>query len=114
MDRSVPDFAKGVYSALKESIMQGRRYRSAYAQMDLESESEDENGSAAVSNSLFYSIQQDHTAGDESIPLTDSNAYSDRSQLMFDQDQEENDKDYADHFSDYEESPVTYIKTTGI
>ncbi|KAL1926296.1 hypothetical protein VTP01DRAFT_5993 [Rhizomucor pusillus] len=105
MDRSVPDFAKGVYSALKESIMQGRRYRSAYAQMDLESESEDENGSAAISNSLFYSIQQDHTAGDESIPLTDSNAYSDRSQLMFDQDQEENDKDYADHFSDYEESP---------
>ena len=79
MESSVPNFAKGVYSALRESFIQSR---SAYMQM--EQESDDEDNGRDMSHSLFYSVQQHHDAlGDDSIPLTDSHGYSDRSQLMF-------------------------------
>lgn len=79
MESSVPNFAKGVYSALRESFIQSR---SAYMQM--EQESEDEDNGRDMSHSLFYSVQQHHDElGDDSIPLTDSHGYSDRSQLMF-------------------------------
>lgn len=70
-----------MYSTIKESIASARRLRASYAIMDQESENEDEE--EATSHSLFYSVQQDQH-GEESIPLTDSQAYSDRSQLAFD------------------------------
>ncbi|ORY96407.1 plasma-membrane choline transporter-domain-containing protein [Syncephalastrum racemosum] len=69
-----------MYSTIKESIASARRLRASYAIMDQESENEDDEEEA--SHSLFYSVQQDHN-GEESIPLTDSQAYSDRSQLAF-------------------------------
>lgn len=112
MQHSVPDFAKGVYHAIKDSILQSR---SAYARMDQESENEDDE--AAISNSLFYSIQQHH-AGEESIPLTESQAYSDRSQLLFDDEhsddfvtsrQQQHSPPSIRDSDDYEEGPVGLV-----
>ncbi|KAG0742895.1 hypothetical protein G6F57_002207 [Rhizopus arrhizus] len=48
--------------------------------MDAESENEEDNP-----NSLFYSVHQSDHINEDSIPLTLSNAYSDRSQLLFEQ-----------------------------
>ncbi|KAI7853320.1 plasma-membrane choline transporter-domain-containing protein [Circinella umbellata] len=110
MDNSVPEFAKSVYSAIRDGIQQTRGLRSAYSRMDQESDDEDERG---MSHSLFYSIHQDQI-GEESIPLTESHAYSDRSQLMFEQEEEEEEDDndidqrnkqYGIHYSEYEECP---------
>ncbi|KAI8393976.1 plasma-membrane choline transporter-domain-containing protein [Radiomyces spectabilis] len=111
MDRSLPNIAKEAYATLKESLFQARGARSVYAQMDQDSENED-----MISHSLFFSSHQpDH--GEESIPLTDSQPYSDRSQLLFDQEEELSGDDRPDlsasasmsHsgflHSDYEESP---------
>ncbi|KAI9497188.1 plasma-membrane choline transporter-domain-containing protein [Zychaea mexicana] len=127
MDNSVPEFAKSVYSAIKDSIQQTRGFRAAYARMD--QESDDEQDDRELSHSLFYSVQQnrgiDIAVGEESIPLTDSHAYSDRSQLLFDQQvdsyEEEENVNNGDnelprpiHFSDYEESPkpsAIYLET---
>ncbi|KAI9365734.1 plasma-membrane choline transporter-domain-containing protein [Pilaira anomala] len=79
MDQSIPNFAKETFRNLKNSFFQGgsRRY---YAQMDEESENEED-----ISHSLFYSVHQKHNINEDSIPLTLSNAYSDRSQLLFEQ-----------------------------
>ena len=114
MDNSVPEFAKSVYSAIRDGIQQTRGLRAAYSRMDQESDDEDERG---MSHSLFYSIQQDRV-GEESIPLTDSHAYSDRSQLMFEQEEDEDEdhneidqhnKQFGIHYSEYEECPVSII-----
>ncbi|KAG0167447.1 hypothetical protein DFQ28_006079 [Apophysomyces sp. BC1034] len=101
------NLAREVYSTIKGSFMLDRGARSAYARMEQESENEENE-----INSLFYSVQQDDI-GDENIPLTDSHDYSDRSQLLFDR-EEELDNDPMDlsnasasalQHSDYEESP---------
>ncbi|KAK4516672.1 uncharacterized protein ATC70_011649 [Mucor velutinosus] len=99
MEQSLPNFAKEALSTLKNSFFQGRGGH--YAQMDQESENEDNGDDNTMSHSLFYSIHQNqHNINEDSIPLTESNAYSDRSQLLFEQ---EDDADYDD--SDVEESP---------
>ncbi|KAG2230945.1 hypothetical protein INT48_001461, partial [Thamnidium elegans] len=70
--------------------------------MDQESENEEDD----MSHSLFYSVhQQKHDINEDSIPLTLSNAYSDRSQLLFEQSEHE---DYDQHdisFHHSQESP---------
>lgn len=102
MEQSLPNFAKEALSTLKNSFFQGRG--GYYAQMDQESENEDDGNDNTMSHSLFYSIHQNqHNINEDSIPLTESNAYSDRSQLLFEQ---EDDSDYDD--SDVEESPVSF------
>ncbi|KAI9007488.1 plasma-membrane choline transporter-domain-containing protein [Phycomyces nitens] len=108
MEKSMPNIAR-FFSTLKNSLLEPNGARSAYAQMDQESENEDE----YTSHSLFYSLQQDQM-GIDSMPLTESNAYSDTSQLIFDQ-EELMDEPSALHLStlsasrlnqsDYEESP---------
>ncbi|EPB91356.1 hypothetical protein HMPREF1544_01873 [Mucor circinelloides 1006PhL] len=99
MEQSIPNFAKEALSTLKNSFFQGRG--GYYAQMDQESENEDDGNDNTMSHSLFYSIHQNrHNINEDSIPLTESNAYSDRSQLLFEQ---EDDADYDD--SDLQESP---------
>ncbi|KAI8074521.1 plasma-membrane choline transporter-domain-containing protein [Gongronella butleri] len=96
MDQSLPNLAKSVFSTLRQSILEPPAWRSAYAQMEAESENEDDDGdhgyrqthlhATQPSESLFYSTQQPGP-GEESIPLTDSMGhYSDRSQLIFSQD----------------------------
>ncbi|KAI9249441.1 plasma-membrane choline transporter-domain-containing protein [Phascolomyces articulosus] len=121
MDNSVPEFAKSVYSALRDGFQQTRGFRAAYSRMDQESDDEDDR---VMSHSLFYSIHQDQV-GEESIPLTESHAYSDRSQLMFEQEDDDEDQDDIDdqnnkdkhfgiHYSEYEESPkpsAIYLET---
>lgn len=102
MEQSIPNFAKEALSTLKNSFFQGRG--GYYAQMDQESENEDDGNDNTMSHSLFYSIHQNrHNINEDSIPLTESNAYSDRSQLLFEQ---EDDADYDD--SDLQESPVSF------
>lgn len=102
MEQSLPNFAKEALSTLKSSFFQGRG--GYYAQMDQESENEEEGNDNTMSHSLFYSIHQNqHNINEDSIPLTESNAYSDRSQLLFEQ---ENEIEYDD--SDLEESPVSF------
>ncbi|KAI8994687.1 plasma-membrane choline transporter-domain-containing protein [Pilobolus umbonatus] len=105
MDQSI-QLAKEAYSHLRGSFFQGRsRY---YAQMDQESENEDD----TMSHSLFYSIHQ-RNINEDSIPLTLSNAYSDRSQLLFEQEDDEYTNEdtgrgssaIRDTHSDYEDSP---------
>ncbi|KAI9306448.1 plasma-membrane choline transporter-domain-containing protein [Cunninghamella echinulata] len=86
MEQSVSKLAKGIYSTLKNSVLETSSWRSAYAQMEADSENEDDdtnynNRNTTMSNSLFYSIPQQY--GEESIPLTESQGYSDRSQLVF-------------------------------
>ncbi|KAI8076795.1 plasma-membrane choline transporter-domain-containing protein [Halteromyces radiatus] len=103
MEQSLPNFAKGIYSTLRNSrILEPPSWRSAYTQMDAESENEDDDN-GTMSHSLFYSTQQQQQQqpGEESIPLTDSHEYSDRSQLIFSQDS----MDDTHHNSNYEESP---------
>lgn len=114
MEQSLPNFAKEAFHNLKNSIFQGGGGRRGYyAQMDEESENEDNN----MSHSLFYSVHQNNTnINEDSIPLTLSNAYSDRSQLLFEQsdDYEEGAESVIleDHSrlrsseDNYEESPV--------
>ncbi|KAG2195451.1 hypothetical protein INT47_000416, partial [Mucor saturninus] len=86
-----------------------RRY---YAQMDEESENEEDHH-----HSLFYSVHQPDI--EDSIPLTLSNAYSDRSQLLFEQSEEEeevtfhhsqdeNPKPSAIYLVQPDNSPYTY------
>lgn len=114
MEQSLPNFAKEAFTNLKNSFFQGGGGRGYYAQMDEESENEDDNN---MSHSLFYSVRQNHTnINEDSIPLTLSNAYSDRSQLLFEQsDQEEEQENVTINHSsylqtsedDYEESPVS-------
>ncbi|ORE18429.1 hypothetical protein BCV71DRAFT_263843 [Rhizopus microsporus] len=82
-------FAKEAISNIKNSIIYGKR-SGYYAQMDAESENEEE-----YSHSLFYSVHQSDHINEDSIPLSFSNAYSDRSQLLFEQ---------SDVVSDIEES----------
>ncbi|KAI9314032.1 plasma-membrane choline transporter-domain-containing protein [Dichotomocladium elegans] len=102
MDRSISDFAKGVYSALRGSVMQHRGIRSAYMQMEQESDDEEQGGD--IAHSLFYSVHQ-QDPGEESIPLTDSYAYSDRSQLMFEHEVSDDCNAHSGlRESDYEES----------
>ncbi|KAG1464469.1 hypothetical protein G6F55_001753 [Rhizopus delemar] len=79
MDQSI-QFAKETISNIRNSIAYGKR-SGYYAQMDAESENEEDD------HSLFYSIHQNNNQ--DSIPLTLSNTYSDRSQLVFSQDFEE-------------------------
>ncbi|CAO3628888.1 unnamed protein product [Mucor hiemalis] len=82
MEQSLPNFAKEAFHNLKNSIFQGGGRGGYYAQMDEESENEDN----TMSHSLFYSVHQNNTnINEDSIPLTFSNAYSDRSQLLFEQ-----------------------------
>lgn len=111
MDQSIPNFAKETFRNLKNSFFQGgsRRY---YAQMDEESENEED-----ISHSLFYSVHQKHNINEDSIPLTLSNAYSDRSQLLFEQSEEGEDDDDDDNDegegsssrnNPYEENFVSY------
>ncbi|KAF7725952.1 hypothetical protein EC973_009189 [Apophysomyces ossiformis] len=110
MERSA-NLAREVYSTLRNSFMLDRGARSAYARMEQESENEEEE-----INSLFYSVQQ-HDIGDESIPLTNSHDYSDRSQLLFDREEDldnermdlSNEAASALRHSDYEESPVSQL-----
>jgi hypothetical protein len=78
MDQSIR-FAKETISNIRNSIIYGTR-SGYYAQMDAESENEEDNP-----NSLFYSVHQSDHINEDSIPLTLSNAYSDRSQLLFEQ-----------------------------
>ncbi|KAG1621253.1 hypothetical protein G6F46_001767 [Rhizopus delemar] len=78
MDQSI-QFAKETISNIRNSIIYGKR-SGYYAQMDAESENEEDNP-----NSLFYSVHQSDHINENSIPLTLSNAYSDRSQLLFEQ-----------------------------
>lgn len=107
MEQSLPNFAKEAFHNLKNSFFQNRYY----AQMDAESENEEDED---MEHSLFYSIHQNNTNinNEDSIPLTLSNAYSDRSQLLFDERQEEEEVGYS-HSSfrndDYEESPVSFV-----
>ncbi|CEP10848.1 hypothetical protein [Parasitella parasitica] len=69
--------------------------------MDQESENEEEEVDNAMPHSLFYSFHQNqHNINEDSIPLTESNVYSDRSQLLFEQDNE-----IENEGSDLEESP---------
>jgi hypothetical protein len=97
MERSLPNFAKDAYSTLKNSFFQAGP-RSAYALMEEESENEEE-----VSHSLFYSVHPNDGMGD-SIPLTVSNAYSDRSQLLFEQQDEYEDESSENiHFSNQDQ-----------
>ncbi|KAI8880532.1 hypothetical protein K501DRAFT_324963 [Backusella circina FSU 941] len=99
MERSLPNFAKDAFSTLRNSIFQAGP-RSAYALMDEESENEEE-----ISHSLFYSVHQNEDMGD-SIPLTVSNAYSDRSQLLFEQQDdyaEEEESSENMHYSNQED-----------
>ncbi|CAO3631069.1 unnamed protein product [Cunninghamella blakesleeana] len=126
MEHSVSKLAKGIYSTLRNSVLETSSWRSAYAQMEADSENEDDenynrNNNTTMSNSLFYSIQQPY--GEESIPLTDSHGYSDRSQLVFSHEGSD-EEDYSDNnnnnnnnksndwaasqqleYSTYEESP---------
>ncbi|KAI7902769.1 plasma-membrane choline transporter-domain-containing protein [Cokeromyces recurvatus] len=74
MEQSMSQFAKEALSNLKNSFLNSRRY---YAQMDQESENEED---ITMSHSLFYSIYDNNA---DSIPLTLSNPYSDRSELLF-------------------------------
>ncbi|CAO3629951.1 unnamed protein product [Cunninghamella echinulata] len=79
MEQSVSKLAKGIYSTLKNSVLETSSWRSAYAQMEADSENEDDdtnynNRNTTMSNSLFYSIPQQY--GEESIPLTESQEYS--------------------------------------
>lgn len=109
MEQSLPNFAKETFHNLKNSFFQGasRRY---YAQMDEESENEDDHN-----HSLFYSVHQNNNnINEDSIPLTLSNAYSDRSQLLFEQSEEEEEITFhnSSHLqtsNDYEESPVSFV-----
>ncbi|KAL0083819.1 plasma-membrane choline transporter-domain-containing protein [Phycomyces blakesleeanus] len=108
MEKSMPNIAR-FFSTLKNSLLEPNGARSAYAQMDQESENEDE----YTSHSLFYSLQQDQM-GIDSMPLTESNAYSDTSQLIFDQEELMGEPSALNlstlsasrlNKSDYEESP---------
>lgn len=98
-------FAKEAISNIKNSIIYGKR-SGYYAQMDAESENEEE-----YSHSLFYSVHQSDHINEDSIPLSFSNAYSDRSQLLFEQSDVVSDIEES-----YEESPVNifnlFIKIT--
>lgn len=108
MEQSIPNFAKEAFQNLKTSLFQGASNRRYYAQMDQESENEEEEN---MSHSLFYSVhQQKHNINEDSIPLTLSNAYSDRSQLLFEQSEHE---DYDQHdisFHHSQESPTPPVK----
>lgn len=89
------------------------------AESDNDDNTDDEFGNGTMSHSLFYSTQQQQQqqqqSGEESIALTDSHGYSDRSQLLFSQESIDEDEggnhgdwtpsDRLDH-SNYEESPV--------
>lgn len=102
MEQSLPNFSKAFHN-LKTSLFQGATNSRYYAQMDQESENEED-----MSHSLFYSVhQQKHNINEDSIPLTLSNAYSDRSQLLFEQSEHE---DYDQHDISFhhsqEESPT--------
>lgn len=96
MEQSVSTIARNVVENLRNSFFQGRG--GYYERMDQDSDSEEDN---TISDSLFYSANQ---VNEDSIPLTLSNNYSDRSQLLYDQ----TDSDGIDHStsSDYEENPV--------
>ncbi|CAO3686991.1 unnamed protein product [Rhizopus stolonifer] len=83
MEKSI-QFAKETISNLRNSVFYGRS--GYYAQMDAESENEDD------AHSLFYSVHQSDHINEDSIPLTLSNAYSDRSQLLFEQDDSESEE----------------------
>ncbi|KAI9478721.1 MAG: plasma-membrane choline transporter-domain-containing protein [Benjaminiella poitrasii] len=96
MEQSMSQFAKEALTNLKNSFFHSRRY---YAQMDQESENE-EGTAATMSHSLFYSV---HDNNADSIPLTLSNPYSDRSELLFEHELEES--NYTNDQDDYEESP---------
>ncbi|KAI9277869.1 plasma-membrane choline transporter-domain-containing protein [Sporodiniella umbellata] len=90
MDQSI-QFARDTISSLRNSVFYGKR-SGYYAQMDAESENEDDDNT----HSLFYSVHQSDHNIEDSIPLTLSNAYSDRSQLLFEQtesDQSEEEED---------------------
>lgn len=108
MEQSLPNFAKEAFQNLKTSLFQGGSNSRYYAQMDQESENEEDD----MSHSLFYSVhQQKHDINEDSIPLTLSNAYSDRSQLLFEQSEHE---DYDQHdisFHHSQESPPVKITT---
>ncbi|OBZ87142.1 Choline transporter-like protein ctl1 [Choanephora cucurbitarum] len=80
MEQSIPNLARDALSNLKNSFLFQKR-GGYYAHMDQESEEED-------THSLFYSVHQNDISQGDSIPLTLSNAYSDRSQLLFDQEQD--------------------------
>ncbi|KAI8987689.1 plasma-membrane choline transporter-domain-containing protein [Mycotypha africana] len=112
MERSLPNFARETISTLKNSFLfQGRG--GYYAQMDQESDNEedDDNNNNTISHSLFYSVRQNDTdINEDSIPLTLSNAYSDRSQLLFDQEQEEE----AKPSSIYLDEPLSAEPSQGI
>lgn len=103
MEQSLPNFAKEALHTLKNSFFQGRG--GYYAQMDQESENEEDN---TMTHSLFYSVHQaNNDINEDSIPLTLSNAYSDRSQLLFEQQDEEHELVEASYSQQYyEESPV--------
>jgi hypothetical protein len=108
MEQSLPNFAKEAYHNLKNSFFQNRYY----AQMDAESENEEDDQD--MSHSLFYSVHQNNTNinNEDSIPLTLSNAYSDRSQLLFDEEEEEEQEVGFEHSiqeDDHEESPVSFV-----
>lgn len=111
MEQSLPNFAKEAFHNLKNSIFQGGGRGGYYAQMDEESENEDN----TMSHSLFYSVHQNNTnINEDSIPLTFSNAYSDRSQLLFEQSDDneeesvilESRSQLRSSEDNYEESPV--------
>jgi hypothetical protein len=87
------------------------------AESDNDDNTDDDFGNGTMSHSLFYSTQQQQQqqSGEESIALTDSHGYSDRSQLLFSQESLDEDEggshgdwtpsDRLD-YSTYEESPV--------
>jgi hypothetical protein len=110
MEQSLPNFAREALYTLKNSFIQGRR-GGYYAQMDQESEDEQDD---MMDHSLFYSVHEtNNNINEDSIPLTLSNAYSDRSQLLFEQQEEEHEllqSSYSQQEEDYEESPVRVIR----
>ncbi|KAI8380636.1 plasma-membrane choline transporter-domain-containing protein [Choanephora cucurbitarum] len=101
MEPSIPNLAKEAFSSLKNSFLFQKR-GGYYAHMDQESEEEED------SHSLFYSVHQNDISQGDSIPLTLSNAYSDRSQLLFDQEQEDGLKPSAI----YLDEPIGHTSTS--
>jgi hypothetical protein len=105
MEQSLPNFAKEALNTLKDSFFQSRG--GYYAQMDQESDNEEDD---TMTHSLFYSVHQTNSnINEDSIPLTLSNAYSDRSQLLFEQQEEEHELGQSSYSQqeDYQESPVS-------
>jgi hypothetical protein len=107
MEQSLPNFAKEAFHNLKNSFFQHSQYR----QLDEESENEEDHDN--MQHSLFYSVHQQNNRVEDSIPLTLSNAYSDRSQLLFSQESSDNIELHASNGSfqeeNYEESPVSFF-----